>query len=103
MIGSLLKTIQDHGFELSGVDDGDGNATQLKGTPREQRQRAKEIIDSVDESHLYVTKDEKTFWIFIVLGNDPEETVADYTSNAGLDKAFDEFANKWAGKPCPTK
>lgn len=102
VIGSLLKKLQVHGFTLVSVDDG-GETHHLTGTNREQRQQAKAAICAVDESHLYVdTSEGSRKWLFIVLGNEPEETVSDH-SGSGLDEVIDEFTNQWAGKPAPTK
>lgn len=102
VVGSLLKKLQQHGFTLVSVDDG-GETHHLTGTNREQRQQAKAAICAVDESHLYVdTSEGSRKWLFIVLGNEPEETVSDH-SGSGLDEVIDEFTNQWAGKPAPTK
>lgn len=102
VIGSLLKKLQDHGFTLVSVDDG-GETHHLTGTNREQRQKAKAAICAVEESHLYVdNSDGVRKWLFIVLGNEPEETVCD-CSGSGLDEVLEEFSKQWEGKPCPTK
>ena len=102
VVGSLLKKLQVSGFTLVSVDNGDGEV-ELTGTDRDKRQQAKSEICAVDESHLYVDTSEGTRkWIFIVLGNEPEETVCDH-SGSGLDDILEEFSNQWAGKSCPTK
>jgi hypothetical protein len=102
VIGSLLKKLQDFGFTLVSVEDG-GERHQLTGTNRDQRQQAKAAICAVDESHLYVdTSEGARKWLFIVLGNEPEETVNDH-SGSGLDDVLEEFQQQWKGKSCPTK
>lgn len=103
VIASLLSTLQEDGFTLERVDNGVGRVA-LKGTPRERRQKAKLDIAGVDEAHLFVgCPDGKLRWLFVVLGNEPEELVADHTSNASLEKSVDRFSAKWEGKSCPTK
>lgn len=103
VIGSLLSKLQKAGFVLVSVDNGDGEVI-LKGTDREKRQQAKAEINATDESSLYVENSESIRkWIYIVLGNSPEETVCDYTVDSGLDAVFEEFSNQWQGRPCPTK
>jgi hypothetical protein len=97
VVGSLLCTLQEDDYTLERVDDG-GETITVSGTPREQRQQAKSAIVAVDTSHLYVSKNGKTFWLFIVLGNAPEETVCDYTSNEDLEKTLDKFISKWEGR-----
>ena len=103
VVGSLLKTLQDHNFELVSMDNGDGKVF-CQGTPRQQRQQAKTEICATDESHLFVkhpSHGEHLLWIFVVLGNAPEETVCDYTVFDILDLALDQFSKKWENKPCP--
>jgi len=102
VIGSLLKKLQTHGFTLVSVADG-GVTYHLTGTARAQRQQAKAAICAVDDAVLHVdTSEGSRKWLYIVLGNEPEETVSDH-SGSGLDEVIDEFINQWAGKPCPTK
>lgn len=106
VVGSLLKVLQDHNFELQAADDGE-DTLGLTGTPRSRRQKAKSIITSVDESSLLVSHPSlgKRAWLHIVLGNSPEETVADHSvtglSPCPLEAALEQFSRKWEGKPCP--
>ena len=105
VIGSLLKVLLDHNFTLLAVNNGEEH-TSLVGTPRERRQKAKTEICATDESSLYVSHPSypnKHQWIFIVLGNEPEETVADYTVNDLLELALEQFCKKWENKPTPTR
>jgi hypothetical protein len=99
VIGSLLATLQRHGFELQLVDDG-GKRHRLTGTPRTRRQEAKGHIVGVESSDLWVIEpvSGKSLWLLIVLGNAPEETVADFTISEKLEKAIDDFSNKWEKK-----
>ena len=102
VVGSLLKRLQDQGFTLVSVDDG-GETHKLNGNDRDRRQQAKAVICSVDESYLHVDdSDSVRKWIFLVLGNEPEETVNDYSSGTSLDSVLEEFSAQWAGRKCPT-
>lgn len=108
---SLLNHLQEDGLRLVAVNDGcewfhvDDTLSALR-----QRLFAAEVITSVDESHLVVTDcsfGSATATLFIVLGNEPEELVADIASNS--DSLMDEvggvvslFSDYWEGKPCPT-
>lgn len=91
VVGSLLATLQQDGYELLGYN----------GTPRQRRQAAKRAICGVDEAHVRVKKGERVFTLFLVLGNEPEELVADYTAENNLEKSIDKFIVKWQGRSCP--
>ena len=102
VIGSLLSILQKHDFHLTIVDNGGGDVS-LDGTPRQKRQQAKKEICAVDVSDLYVVTDEDDLlWLQIVLGNEPHETVANYTCNKKLDIALEDFEQKWKDRKCPT-
>ena len=102
-VSSLINKLQKNGYKIYGVNDSkdmvkiDQNHSNLVA-----RKKAVDVIDSVDESILVVIKDKNTFGLFIVLGNDPEELVADYSSNDDLERIVDEFISCWEGKKCPT-
>lgn len=90
-IKSLLRTLNKHGFDPVEVDDGEEyilTPTQLE---------AAVVIANVDEARLYVKKrsTEKEFGLYIVLGNDPGELVADYHVDNDLDTATDEHYERW--------
>jgi len=106
VVGSFLTKLIKAKFVLVAVDDGGSRI------PVDKKSEAVDAVDSVDDSHLYVT-DPNGFdrWIYIVLGNDPEELVADYSCRREyddsedkvdpLDAVLDEFTDLWAGKKCP--
>jgi hypothetical protein len=105
VVGSLLKTLQDHNFTLVSVDNGDGKEA-LTGTERQRRQQAKKLICAVDVAELFIThpsSPSRSLWVYIVLGNEPEETVCDHTHFDVLNLAVEQFSRKWEGKPTPTK
>jgi hypothetical protein len=106
---SLLNQIQQDGLRLTRVNDGcdgwqpiDSSLSSLK-----QRQLAAEVITSVDEAHIVVSDGNATATLFIVLGNEPEELVADIASASDslmnrVDDIVSRFGSIWEGKPCPT-
>ena len=99
VIKSLLNACLDQGLTISGVNDGDEETLSVS-TVKE----AVDIICEVDESSLYLkTPDGKTVWAWIVLGNEPCETLADYAVNDLLEKAFDQFSKSWEGRSVPKK
>jgi hypothetical protein len=100
VLGSLLSTLQKAGFVLLETDNGEDRTT-LTGTPRQRRQKAKAELNATDESHLYVAWQGRKLWLFIVLGNEPCETVADYTCHEELDKVLEAWSDSWEGKACP--
>lgn len=102
VIGSLCRILQDHGFTLEYAHDGE-DCLKLQGTDRQRRQEAKDIICGVDAADLYVRhgSHDKRMMLMIVLGNEPEETVADYSDVAILNIAVEQFTKKWQGVPTP--
>lgn len=102
VINSLLETLIKHGFTLHEVDD----ECDEGAIPVHSLKEAEGLITGVDMSSLYVKHPtvDKTFWLYIVLGNEPYETVADYSHLEGnpiLDRAIDEFSDFWVDKPTP--
>lgn len=59
------------------------------------RDEALDAIFAVDMAHLFVQHEEtdNTGWIWFVLGNDPDEVVADHTTN--LSPAIDPVTDRW--------
>jgi hypothetical protein len=89
-VGSLLRRLKQGGFKLVAVDDG-GEIVPA----------TKENLLSVDESMLYIEKNKEWHKLFIVLGNDNDEIVADYTyketpTAAELHNILDCFADYWS-------
>ena len=99
VIKSLLDTLAEHGFEVRSVDNGDGPVAAPAKKPSKW---ALDEIAATDESHLTVKgRDGKVLWLFVVLGNEPFETVCDYNCNPALDAACEAFSEKWEGRACP--
>ena len=85
-IRSLLYTLKRHKFVPHLLNNG------------EELIRGKEInaeeICAVDESHLYVKDiNNKKYFVHVVLGNDPGESVADYSEE--LEEIMEEHYNRW--------
>ena len=105
-VKSLLGSFQEAGFIISAVHDGeemikiDQNLSKTK-----VRHSAADTVVSVDESFVYINKDGMRARLFIVLGNEPEELVADYNYNPQLEElleeTIDKYVEKWEGKKCP--
>lgn len=98
VVRSFFKIAMSHGFTPYKVDNGDGNVA----TPT--LKKAVEEACACDDASVYLKHPdrEKPVWFYLVLGNEPEETVSDYGAIPIADKVFEEFCAKWEGKPCPT-
>jgi alpha-glucosidase (family GH31 glycosyl hydrolase) len=101
-VSSLLSRLQDNGYKIFSVNDGaEMQIIDQNLSNRTSRKEATDHICSVDESAVALCKDGKTFAVYIVLGNDPDEIVADYTDNEDLERVIDEFSDNWCDKKCP--
>lgn len=85
----IIDAVLADGWNLLFVRDGEEDV-KVK-----TRNEALEAIFAVDMAHLFVyhRKTGKTGWIWFVLGNDPEEVVADHTVN--LSDSIDPITDKW--------
>lgn len=107
VVTSLIEHLQNNGVRLLTIDDGgereDWIHIHQTMTPEDQKTLAVESICAVDSSELLVRlPDDKKTWLMIVLGNEPSETLADYSCHPLLDRIADEFATEWEDKECPT-
>jgi hypothetical protein len=101
-VGSLLHTLQKHGFELHQVNDGEEYVTLNCQGVHNRRKEAIEIITSVDESQVRISHNGTYGWMLIILGNDPDELVADWSGNfEALDVAINAYNKRWCGRKCP--
>jgi hypothetical protein len=99
VLRSLAKILKEDGYELDSVNDGEGDAKVDNDV-----EKAVAMMDGVDESYLYFRKPGmKLLFIWVVLGNSPEETVADCSVNDALDATLDRFSKKWEGRDCPVR
>lgn len=101
-VSSLLNRLQQDGYKIFSVNDGeemvliDQNLSDLTA-----RKKATEVICSVDHSAIALFKNGKRYAVYIVLGNDPSEIVADYTDDPSLEMIIDTFSDYWMEKKCP--
>ena len=95
VVRSFIKNACDEGLVLFGASDGE---------ERIQTTNAKEAARHVcacDEGALYFLDGEKRVAAYVVLGNEPFETIADYTVNEKLDRACEVFSSKWENRKTP--
>jgi hypothetical protein len=102
-VNSLLNTLQKDGYTIVAASDGVEWTKFVQTTKLSVRRAATDILTSGDIGYVNVEKDGKNFSMFIVLGNEPEELVADYTSNDELEATLDKYIAMWEGKKCPTE
>ncbi len=74
-IQQTIRALVADGWALTYVFDGEERTAVANETA------AIEAITAVDESRLYVRRDGYKGWVHFVLGNSPEEIVADFTTN----------------------
>jgi hypothetical protein len=105
-VKSLLTRFQVEGFNITDVHDGE-EMIQIdqKLCKSAIRRAAADIIVSVDESYVLIEKHGMKATLFIVLGNEPEEIVSDYTYTPQLEElleeTIDKYVTQWEGKKCP--
>lgn len=107
IVSSLIKKLQNHDVEILGVNDGES----MLGIPQEQsklgiRKWAVSAIVSVDHSSVLIRKNGQTAMLYIILGNGPEEILADYCVKSGklcdiIESVENEFYSQWEGKKVP--
>lgn len=102
----LLKELVKRGYEIMEVDNTEDYYTVFpihddqieveKITP----EFAYEKIQETDESHVYITKEGKNYWLYFVLGNEPGTALSDYTLNDDIDfvsdKVYDTYNDVYA-------
>lgn len=101
-VNSLLLKIQEAGFAIVAVNDG-GETFKIdqKLSNLAIRKVATDAVVSVDEATVFINKDGKSSTLFIVLGNDPEEILNDYTEHPLIEEANNQYISQWEGKKCP--
>jgi len=93
VLADLISRFDREGFRIVGVDDG-GEFHRASNTD------PIEVIMSVDESTLSIKKDGEVLGLFIVLGNEPHELVADYSARPSeaqtlMDQIISNHADHW--------
>jgi hypothetical protein len=100
-VASLLSRLQENGYKIFSVNDGELCRIDQNFSDRTARKMAVDIITGVDESAVAVIKNNRIYAIYIVLGNDPDEIVADYTQDEELERIMEEYSDYWCDKKCP--
>ena len=75
---SLLNKLQEADVQIIGVNDGDEYETISGNTKLAIRKDAADMITAVDESWVRVQYKDEFATLYIVLGNDANEILADY-------------------------
>lgn len=99
-VSSLLHIFQNNNFKILGVYDGEEFEEMKEGSKLSNRRQAVEVVCSVDESWVRLCDaDGVNCHLFIVLGNDDHEIVADFSCPAHifsvLDEIVDAFVEQW--------
>lgn len=116
VVRSLLQHLRTQDILPFSVYDG-AYRTKLDGTDEDERQeQAVDLATGQDECRISCrwwnddTRSELVANFVLVLGNDPDELVADYfissdaqELDARVSAALEAFGEEWAGKPCPTQ
>lgn len=101
VVKSFLTIAAKHGLQVTEVDDG-GDEDETTFTS--DINVAADAATATDESRVYFrTPEGKQVVAFLVLGNEPYETVCDCSVHPLMDKATEEFSEEWEGKKVPTK
>jgi|SRR5690606_24196318 len=88
-IRQAIRALKTDDWEVSSVWDG-GEETFVKG-----EQEAIAAITAVDDARLYVVRrfgEREHGWVRFVLGNEPDEVMADWTVNL---TALDALLDRW--------
>lgn len=86
-IRQTIRTLRAAGWELDYVCD------QEEDLPVTNEDEAIKAIMAVDEAFLNIKRGDETGYVFFVLGNSPEEVIADSTVN--LLDTLDPMTNAW--------
>jgi hypothetical protein len=106
VVRSLITHMKKAGYDT--VIASNGEDSIKLGTTKQMADKACEC----DEGWLRMVKGDESYSLYIVLGNSPSETVADWSWKKGMDaeeKAFSQALSKWSeswelrGNDCPKK
>jgi hypothetical protein len=105
-VKSLLAKFQMAGFAITAVNDGEETIKiDQEQSNTKIRYSATDIVVSVDAATVYINKDGMRARLWIVLGNEPEEIVCNYTYHPKLesliDEVIDKYSTQWEGVKCP--
>ena len=107
-VRTLIHQLQNYDFDILSVNDGEEDIPIISNSgSRAERIEAAEAIVAVDESWLRIGREGKLRGtIYIVLGNEPDELVADYSANTEdmmplIEAAVEAHRDMWEGVKCP--
>lgn len=107
VVRSLLARFANAGYTIHSVDDGGDRHRFEAGSISQKIRAAADCVCGVDEAHVYLRKGDAKVTLFLVLGNDPFETVCDYGASPELgsepDAIVEAFSDSWEGRRCPTR
>lgn len=104
---SLLHKLQKADVQIISVNDGGGYENVVGDSNLAIRKNAADMITAVDESWVRVKSKDAFATLYIVLGNDTNEILADYTFTSGskleeiLESVSEAFYEQWEDVPCP--
>ena len=105
---SLLHKLQKADVQIISVNDGGGYENVVGDSNLAIRKNAADMITAVDESWVRVKSKDAFATLYIVLGNDASEILADYSYTSGtklegiLERVSSAFYEQWEDIPCPT-
>ena len=104
---SVLLALQEQGLVIKGINDGEGFHSIVKPDLAVQASVACDLITAVDMAWVDVESEAGKATVLLVLGNEPDELIADYSYSStavdiALTAASDTHCARWEGKPCPT-
>ena len=105
-VRTLIHQLQNHDFDILSVNDGEEDIPIISNSGSlAERQEVTGAITAVDEAWLRVGMNRMTATLYIVLGNEPDELVADYSCPEELmpfvEEAVEAHRKQWEGKRCP--
>jgi len=86
-VRQVIRALVAGGWTLDMVYDGEEEI------PTTTESQVMDAVFAVDMAHLHVHKNDLHGWVWFVLGNDPDEVVADYTIN--LEKVMGPLWEHW--------
>lgn len=105
---SLLHKLQEADVQIISVNDGYDYENVVGDSKLAVRKDAADMITAVDESWVRVQYKDEFATLFIVLGNDANEILADYSYQPSselegiIESVSEAFYEQWEDVPCPT-
>lgn len=107
VIASFLEKLIAQGATLDAYCNGEDDEYKIDQTLNidEQIDIIAVAINEVDVGEVFirVPGEKRRHYILIVLGNEPEEIVADHSDHAIIDRAWELHAKEWITKKVPTR